>query len=270
MERAVNLQAGGVLLTIRTAEHLIEKHVSERYGAFVVREHAESVLTVAFDETLDFSDPSNFKVSLAGGTLAASSSAARLEWDIAQGGGMLTLMREHIAFPFENVLRILLGRLTAFGEGLLVHSAGVKPKGSERVAVICGPSGSGKSTIAEQAAQHGHYVLGDDLVFLVRRSGAWLAETSPFADPYGPPPARMEGPLGCIGHLSGRKRTERGHMAAPAAIASLVASLPFSRAFCPEATRRVLEKAADAGGSADVYRMGYRLGDDPAPLWEGV
>ncbi len=261
------LQTGGIRLSLATEEPVIRDFLKERYGAFFLDEETRKRLEIKFDKTLHRS-ATDFKITFDGSSLTATSNAARLTWNAKKENGTLEVADIYIYFPIENALRILLSRLAAGCSSLLVHAAAVLGAGCIKAAVFPGTSGAGKTTLATAAAEHGAAVLGDDLVFLVKRKGTWFAESSPFTGLDTPRPEKLSAPLGCIGLLGGRGKTCMEPVSPPRAAAALVASIPFPKALEPAEAKLVLDRTADAAGSTMVCRASYLAGSDPSPLWE--
>jgi hypothetical protein len=270
MKRILALNAGPASVRLRTNDRAVAEFLERRYSEYLNDSDPGAMLDISVNSSLDFKNPTAFKIEADDSSLAARSSAASLEWDFKARRGKLEVAPMHLYFPIENTLRILFSRLELEAGATLVHAAAIIGKGFEKAALFPGRSGAGKSTLATEAAAAGAVALGDDLVVLVKSKNGWTVASTPFAGVDSPRPHNRNAPLGMIAFLGGRGGTELKPVRTTEAAAALAACIPFPDALRGRSGKTALGLAAEAVKSVPVFRANRLKGEDPAPLWEAA
>jgi hypothetical protein len=156
----------------------------------------------------------------------------------------------------ENFLRALTAGFILERGGLLLHGAAVVRRG--RAYVFFGPSGSGKTTVTRLSP--GDLVLSDDLTLLVREDGGFRAAGIPFGMAHHHVPDTNEAfPIAGLHRLVQSREVRRDRMIGAAAMAEMIASLPF--VLDGEDPRIPMEIAARLLGEVPLWRLHFRKDD---------
>ncbi|HYS78426.1 MAG TPA: hypothetical protein VEO94_06280, partial [Candidatus Dormibacteraeota bacterium] len=124
----------------------------------------------------------------------------------------------------ENFLRALTASLILERGGLLLHASGVVRGG--RAYMFFGPSGRGKTTVT--ILSPGDVVLSDDLSLIVRNGDRFEAAGVPFGMAHQRiPDTNASFPIASLNALSQGPQVRRERLTGAAAVAAIVASLPF-------------------------------------------
>ncbi|HZN04941.1 MAG TPA: hypothetical protein VFD06_15255 [Candidatus Polarisedimenticolia bacterium] len=157
----------------------------------------------------------------------------------------------------ENFLRALTAGFILERGGLLLHGAAVVRRG--RAYVFFGPSGSGKTTVTRLSPDD--LVLSDDLTLIVRDEGEFRAAGIPFGMAHHHIPDSNEAfPIAGLHRLAQSKDVRRERLTGAAAVADVVASLPFVLQD-GEDPRPPMEIAARLCDSVPLWRLYFRKDD---------
>ena len=156
----------------------------------------------------------------------------------------------------ENFLRAMTAGFILERGGLLLHGAAVVRGG--RAYVFFGPSGSGKTTVTRLSPAD--TVLSDDLTLLVRQDDAFRAAGIPFGMAHHHVPDTNEAfPIAGLHRLVHSREVRRERMTGAAAMAEVIASLPF--VLEGEDPHAPMEIAARLLGQVPLWRLHFRKDD---------
>lgn len=96
--------------------------------------------------------------------------------DLRKMEGEVNILPAWALVALANFLKNLYSTLILFGEGLMLHAAGVVK--DDRAYIFFAPSGGGKSTIAGLSSKY--TILTDELVAIRRANGSFNAYGTPF------------------------------------------------------------------------------------------
>lgn len=96
--------------------------------------------------------------------------------DLRKMEGELNILPTWALAAFVNFLKNLYSALILFGEGLMLHAAGVVK--DDMAYIFFAPSGGGKSTVARLSSDY--TILTDELVAVRRANGSFNAYSTPF------------------------------------------------------------------------------------------
>jgi len=164
-------------------------------------------------------------------------------------------------YSIDTLLRIVHTLSLADEGGFLLHAASVVRAG--RAQVFTGVSGAGKTTLS-RLAPPGADVLTDEISYIRREAGGYVAYGTPFAGELARPGANVRAPIEAIYLLSKGPRNRVDEVAAPAAARALLGNILFF-AEDPALVRRVFAAALDAVESLPVRRLTFV---PDASVWE--
>ncbi len=154
---------------------------------------------------------------------------ARLDFQPALSATLWTCKNDDSLFSgiiFENIFRMVVTYRLHEDNGMLIHSGAVVDDGE--AVLFPGRSNDGKSTLSKLSLQTGRTVLSDDMNALTWENGVPILEKVPFAGDLGRTWTRSsQYPLKGIFAISKTAETILEPMAAPQAVALLVASTPY-------------------------------------------
>ena len=155
----------------------------------------------------------------------------------------------------ENFLRALTAEFVLAHGGLLLHGATVVRRG--RAYVFFGPSGAGKTTTTRLSPND--LVLSDDLTLIVETKDGFGAAGIPFGMAHHHVPDSNEAfPIAGLHRLGQSREVARTRVTGAAALAEIVASLPFVMDHDPGAP---MENAARLLARVPLWRLQFRKDD---------
>ena len=157
----------------------------------------------------------------------------------------------------ENFLRAMTAGFIQARGGMLLHGAAVVRGG--RAYVFFGPSGSGKTTVTRFSQRD--LVLSDDLTLLVPAADGFQAAGIPFGMAHHHVPDSNEAfPIAGLHRLVQSKEVRRERVTGAAAMAEVVASLPFVLDSDVD-PRPAVENAARLVATTPLWRLHFRKDD---------
>ena len=286
------LTIGDLPLELHSKEPFIAKTVAERYGTFLTDDIGDVRLEltllaggprhVAADEASARSnDPTRVEpydpvCSLDDHVLTMRSSVLDASVDFETGRGTIAVLACDRAAQYylENALRQVVQVLALERDAILLHSAAVAPPSHDRVQLFAGRSGAGKSTISEILRDEGGHVLSDDLILLETRADRPRVGSTPFYGTLAPVNARREAlPLTDVFLLEQAPMAEVSEpLARPAAVAALLANVPFTEPLDAAAHRRAMDILDRALSVVPVRRLRFRKDASMLPIlgWTGA
>lgn len=245
----------GVALEITDADKLAS--VRERYQEFLAADlKPQAVIRVSVGDDARFipmnPGPWIIETSYDKGYLKYCSHLDRGHVDLERGTGDLVVAPE---MDVENFLRVLYAHLCLRAGGLLLHAAGVIC--DDEGFVFFGPSGSGKSTTSRLSLDK--TILSDDLIILRIHDDKVRVYGVPFRGDF-PEAPRVNTSADLRGLFSLVKAPEHSiaHISPPAALARLLACMPFVIIDAAHA-KRAVETCAQITKLVPVRALRFRL-----------
>jgi hypothetical protein len=173
---SVTVQIGGIPVLFQPSDPKFCTAIQERYAGFLSPQKAPAYrFNVQITAPRSPSD-ADAQVSSEGSVWRFERGDFRAEWDRRTNHGWI----EQCANPYsiDTVLRITHSLILASEGGFLVHAASAVRNG--RSYLFAGISGAGKTTLT-RCAPPDVTVLSDEISYVRRRRGAYLAYGTPFA-----------------------------------------------------------------------------------------
>jgi hypothetical protein len=146
----------------------------------------------------------------------------RAEWNVAERRGRICQTLS--PYAIDSVLRIVHTLVLANAGGFLLHASSAVRNG--RAFLFTGPSGAGKSTIVGLAPEE-VTVLTDEISYVRRIGGEYVAFGTPFAGEMGDLGEPLRAPVAALFHLG--RSTENRHepLATADAVRTLLRNILF-------------------------------------------
>ncbi len=266
--RSLDLEAGGLSVSLEVDSVSLMADAQERYAPFLTRSPAayRLGLDVVPSNALE-RDGWTPSVSREGRFLRCRSPLFSWRIDRASGRGRGAL--KPTAQALDGVLRTLFAGLSPFEDRLLLHAAAVAVRGKGYLFV--GPSGAGKTTLSSYLARiPGVRVLTDELVLVGEESDRLVLFGTPFWGEFRPPQRRGWAPLAGLFFLAKSRMGTR------------IETLDFARAHssllkCLVAFHRdrgMLERSWEMVlallRARPARRLAWRKGDPPEAVLKAV
>ncbi|MEP6914958.1 MAG: hypothetical protein ABJC89_04905 [Acidobacteriota bacterium] len=209
----------------------------------------------------EFDVEADLDVRVQGDTWSFARGDFRAEWDTRTCRGWI----EQAVNPYsvDAVLRILHTLLLAPLGGFLLHAAsGIR---AGRASIFTGQSGAGKTTIARLAPAE-VMLLTDEVSYVRKVDGRYLAFGTPFAGELGTSGMRVSAPVHAVYQLAQGERHHMERLATSDAVRTLMKNILFF-ADDNELTGQVLATACDVAASVPVYRLTFAA---DASVWDFI
>lgn len=250
--RSVVVKIGGVPITLFIDSASFLRSVKERYRCFLTNDsHSGLNLAVDLVPRHRISQKEDICVMRKNGRWSAVRADFRLDWDSKAKSGRL---RQGLnVYSLDTALRILHTLLLAEQVGFLLHASSAVRNG--RAFLFFGPSGAGKTTII-RAAPADATLLTDEISYVRRDSGKYLAYGTPFAGELGKSGENTSAPVAAFYHLV-KARTNRLILMKPGdAVRALLESILFF-AEDPNLVSLVFQSTCDLVCQLPVYRLEF-------------
>lgn len=192
--REVVVEIGGMPVLVRTGSPEFFQILENRYGGFL---NAAAQPVFEFDVDIlppgRITDEEDLSVRFEGGrwVLERGDFHAELDPDLRRGH----IRQSANPYAIDAAFRILHSLLLARQGGLLVHAASAVRNG--RAFLFAGVSGAGKTTIS-RLAPPGATLLTDEISYLRREGGGYVAYGTPFAGELAKPGENLRAPLAAL------------------------------------------------------------------------
>lgn len=178
----VTIEIGGTAITLRTESAEFHRLLLERYSGFTKCNQAQEfeleVELVGTDATGDLDQ--DLQVCVKGKQWSMQRGDFHAAWNAANGRG--SVRQPASPYAIDSVLRIIHSLMLAERGGFLVHAASAIRNG--RAFLFAGVSGAGKTTISRLAPPDTR-LLTDEISYVIRKNGKYLACGTPFAGELG-------------------------------------------------------------------------------------
>ncbi len=249
---SIVLDIGGMPVRVRTGDSGFARMLEARYAGFVnPAADARGELEVDLAAPAAAAADAEVEVRRHGARWTLTRGDFRAHWDAEARRG--TVRQSANPYAIDAVLRILHSLLLAKEGGLLVHAASAVRDG--RAFVFAGVSGAGKTTIA-RLAPAGVRLLTDEISYLRRQGGGYVAYGTPFAGELAKVGENLQAPLAAV-YLLAQGPENRVEEVEPAEAArSLLRHILFF-AEDAELVKLVFQSACDLVGRVPVRRLTF-------------
>jgi len=262
---SIVLQFGSITMRLDDLSRRQADNLARRYRRFIISAETDPSVSIAFRragvthflEPRRDGTPETYRLESRRreGDLALWSYEFAGRLNTSSGGAELALVAETGELfdrGLENFLRALTASLILEQGGLLLHASGVVRGG--RAYLFFGPSGRGKTTVT--LLSPGDVGLSDGLSLVVRNGDRFEAAGIPFGMAHHRiPDTNASFPIASLNTLLQGPRVLREPLSGAAAVAEIVASLPF-----------VMQETGQSGRALEV--VGRLLDEVPAyRLW---
>jgi hypothetical protein len=254
------VRVGGVCVALRSASDDFAAILERRFAGFMAPD-AEPRFTfdVEVVEPRDDAPDADVRVWRDAGLWRIERGDFRAELDPRTRHGRI---RQHSnPYSVDSLLRIVHTLSLAEEGGFLLHASSIVRGG--RAQVFTGVSGAGKTTLARLAPADAH-ILTDEISYVRREAGRYVAHGTPFSGELGEPGANVSAPVEAI-YLLAKGPSNRVEDVQPAVAArALLGNILF---FAEDAAlvRRVFAAALDAVEKIAVRRLTFV---PDASVWE--
>jgi len=258
----VVVEIGGLPIRLRSEDPAFLRLVRERYDGYVTTS-AKAQFDFEVDLAPPDAEPGDEEVSVRweSGKWRMERGDFRAEWDPASARGRIRQTAN--PYSLDSVLRIVHTLLLARQGGFLAHASSVVRAG--RAHVFAGVSGAGKTTLVRLAPAD-VTLLTDEISYVTRQSGEYVAAGTPFFGELARPGANLRAPIAALYLLAKGPENRIEAVAAPQAVRGLLANILFF-AQDPESVKLVFDAAFDFVSRVPVRRLVFA---PDARVWEMI
>jgi len=248
----VVIEVGGIPVALRTTESAFVDLLQNRYGEYVkLAATPEFAFEVELVPAGIFNPDDDAKVWLQDG-----------EWRMERGDFQAKWSPEHrigqirqVANPFsiDSVLRIIHTLLLARRGGFLLHASSAVRNG--KAYLFSGVSEAGKTTMARLAPPD-VALLTDEVSYVRRVGGEYIAYGTPFAGEFGEPGKNISAPIAALYLLDKAAANRIEPVETADAIRRLMRNILFF-ADDAELVREVFESACAFVATVPVYQLSF-------------
>jgi hypothetical protein len=260
----VVVEVGGMPVRLITNDlHLLDL-LQQRYAGFlgsaapcVYEFHISIVPPGSFDADAD----ADVAVQVRNGRWSLQRGDFRAEWNSDTRRGWI--QQAVNPYSVDSVLRIVHTLVLAGRQGFLLHAASGIRAGA--AVVFAGQSGAGKTTIARLAPPDAT-LLSDEISYLRKVNGTYVAFGTPFAGELGTSGERVSAPVRAIYQLAQGDRHHVERLGTTEAVKTLMKNILF---FVDDRqlAGQVFETACDVAAEVPVYRLTFA---PDASVWDAV
>lgn len=185
---------GGVPIQVRSESPEFLRMLEERYSGFLAPE-ARPLVEIDIDLVAPraITDEEDISVRLVSGRWLIERGDLRAE--LEPESGRARVVQSANPYSIDTVLRIIHSLVLARSGGLLVHAASCVR--NRKAFLFSGVSGAGKTTISSLAPADAT-LLTDEISYLRREGGEYVAHGTPFAGELARPGENVQAPLAAL------------------------------------------------------------------------
>jgi len=173
----MNVVIGGTGIEVSTTNAAFDEILRKQYAGFIEPESPQSIeLAVELSRPSVVDPDADIRVRNDGNRWIMDRGDFHASYDSASRTGIVRQSASR--HSVDSVIRIIHSLHLAERSGFLLHAASVIQ--ANRAFIFAGPSGVGKTTISRLAPEEAH-LLTDEISYVRRLSGSWVAFGTPFA-----------------------------------------------------------------------------------------
>ena len=260
----VVVDVGDVPVALSNGDSALAAVLERRFHRFLTPSATPAFhfdISVIPDDDEDGDRDEDLQVRSEGGVWRLRRGDFRAEWDPETRRGWI---RQRLSpYAADSVLRIVHTLLLSREGGFLLHASSVVRNG--RAFLFTGPSGAGKTTIARLAPADA-VVLTDEISYVRRVGGRYMAYGTPFAGEFSDAGEPMSAPVAALFGLAWASDPGREPLAEGAAVQILMRNMLFFAAD-PALTGHLLDTACDFAGAVPAFRLAFA---PDARVWSAI
>jgi hypothetical protein len=257
---SLNIVIGGLAIEVTASDATFIEMLSGQYGEFVDVDTCAAIrLDVDLtDEPLADAD-ADVQVSREAGIWKLSRGDFDARYDPVRRYG--TVRQSANRHSIDSVIRIIHTLTLAQEGGFLLHSASAIR--NEHAFLFAGRSGVGKTTLSRHAPGDA-YLLSDEVSYVRKSGGVFLAWGTPFTGELGTPGVNCSAPVEALCFLRQASENRMVTVEEPEALRLLLGNVLFF-ANDPELVRQVFESAGEFVAAVKTFYLDCTPGDG---VWE--
>jgi hypothetical protein len=258
---SVNIVIGGSAIEVTSSDTAFIEMLIGQYGEFVDLE-AQATIRLDIDltdEAVASDADADVEVSREAGIWKLSRGDFDARYDPVHRYG--TVRQSANRHSIDSVIRIIHTLTLAQERGFLLHSASAIRNG--RAFLFAGRSGAGKTTMSRHAPGDA-YLLSDEVSYVRKSGGAFLAWGTPFTGELGTPGVNRAAPVEALHFLRQASENRLVTVAEPEALRLLLTNVLFF-ANDPQLVRQVFESAAEFVAAVKTFYLDFTPGER---VWE--
>jgi hypothetical protein len=254
---SLNIVIGGSAIEVTSSDAPFIEMLSGQYGEFVDSETRPAIrLDVELiDDPVGHDADADVQVSREAGIWKISRGDFEARYDPDRRHG--TVRQSANRHSIDSVIRIIHTLTLAQEGGFLLHSASAIRNG--RAFLFAGRSGAGKTTLSRHAPGDA-FLLSDEVSYVRKSGGVFLAWGTPFTGELGTPGVNRSAPVEALCFL--RQTTENRLIPVdePEALRLLLTNVLFF-AHDPELVRQVFESASEFVATTKTFYLDSTPGE---------